>query len=438
MLGVSLHVSDDGGRTFRGDGAERIHVDHHAMWINPRDPRHIIIGNDGGVSISHDRSRTWAWMPNLLGAQAYHVEFDMQTPYHVCAGLQDNNTWCGPSAVRTNSGIHNDNWYVISGGDGFQPLMDPTDARIVYAESQDGRMSRTDRFTNERTTIRPEPAELKPGEPSPYRFNWDTAMQLSPFDPATIYIGANLVLKSSDRGRSYQPISPDLTTNTDREALSIMGVVGKEIRIAKHDGVGSFGNIVTLEESAARQGVVWVGSDDGVVSVTQDSGKTWTNVTSKISGVPKWTYVSDVVPSRAQRRHGVRGLRRASRRRLQDLCVRDHRLRRDLAIDRRQSAGRRGRARPGGRSPQSRDPLSRHRDRLVGQLEPRRAVDAHQGQPADDADLRDQAASARQRSDPLEPRARHLDSRRCVADPGMGQVRERRRLRVQLRGRHDP
>ncbi|MGH9220755.1 MAG: hypothetical protein ACRD1W_15725, partial [Vicinamibacterales bacterium] len=172
-------------------------------------------------------------------------------------------------------------------------------ARIVYAESQDGRMSRTDRFTNERTTIRPEPAELKPGEPSPYRFNWDTAMQLSPFDPATIYIGANLVLKSSDRGRSYQPISPDLTTNTDREALPIMGVVGKEIRIAKHDGVGSFGNIVTLEESAARQGVVWVGSDDGVVSVTQDSGKTWTNVTSKISGVPKWTYVSDVVPSRA-------------------------------------------------------------------------------------------------------------------------------------------
>jgi photosystem II stability/assembly factor-like uncharacterized protein len=299
ILGVSLHVSDDGGRTFRADGAERIHVDHHAMWINPRDPRHIIVGNDGGVSISHDRSRTWVWLPNLLGAQAYHVEFDMQTPYHVCAGLQDNNTWCGPSAVRTNSGIHNDNWYVISGGDGFQPLMDPTDARTVYAESQDGRMSRTDRFTNERQTIRPEPAELKPGEPSPYRFNWDTAMQLSPFDPATIYIGANLVLKSSDRGRSYQPISPDLTTNTDRATLSIMGVADKEIRIAKHDGVSAFGSIVTLEESAASQGVVWVGSDDGVVSVTQDSGKTWTNVTSKIPGVPKFTYVSDVVPSRA-------------------------------------------------------------------------------------------------------------------------------------------
>jgi hypothetical protein len=162
-------------------------------------------------------------------------------------------------------------------------------------------MSRTDRLTNERTTVRPEPAEQKPGDTTgQYRFNWDTAMQLSPFDPATIYIGANLVLKSSDRGRSYQPISPDLTTNTDRETLSIMGVVGKDIKIAKNDGVGSFGNIVTLEESAARQGVVWVGSDDGIVSVTQDAGKTWTNVTSKIPGVPKWTYVADVLPSRSQ------------------------------------------------------------------------------------------------------------------------------------------
>jgi hypothetical protein len=123
-------------------------------------------------------------------------------------------------------------------------------------------------------------------------------MQLSPFDPKTTYIGANVVLKSADQGRSYQPISPDLTTNTDRETLPIMGVVGKEIKIAKHDGVSSFGNIVTLEESAARAGVVWVGSDDGVVSVTQDAGKTWSNVTSKI-GVPKFTYVSDVLPSRA-------------------------------------------------------------------------------------------------------------------------------------------
>jgi photosystem II stability/assembly factor-like uncharacterized protein len=299
VLGVQLHVSDDGGTTFRNDGAERIHVDHHAMWINPADPRHLMIGNDGGVSISHDRADTWVWLPNILAAQAYHVEFNMETPYHVCAGLQDNNTWCGPSAVRTNSGITNDDWYVISGGDGFQPLMDPNDSNIVYGESQDGRMSRIDRRTNERTVVRPEPPELKPFDTTTqYRFNWDTAMQLSPFDPRTIYIGANVVLRSADRGRSYQPISPDLTTNTDREALSIMGVAGRDVRIAKNDGVGSFGNIVTLEESAARAGVVWVGSDDGIVSVTEDAGKTWTNVTPKIPGVPKFTYVSDVLPSR--------------------------------------------------------------------------------------------------------------------------------------------
>ena len=147
MLGVSLHISDDGGKTFRADGAARIHVDHHALWINPTrsaPPDHRQRRRRQPFP-TIDRE-TWVWLPNLLGAQAYHVEFDMQTPYHVCAGLQDNNTWCGPSAVRTNSGIINDDWYVISGGDGFQPLMDPTDSRIVYAESQDGRMSRTDRL----------------------------------------------------------------------------------------------------------------------------------------------------------------------------------------------------------------------------------------------------------------------------------------------------
>jgi hypothetical protein len=140
----------------------------------------------------------------------------------VCAGLQDNNTWCGPSAVRTNSGIANDDWYVVNGGDGFQPLMDPTDPNVIYAESQDGRMSRVDRTTNERTAVRPEPLEAKEGEPSSFRYNWDTAMQLSPHDPSTIYIGSQMLMKSSDKGRSYAPISPDLSTNTNRETLSIM------------------------------------------------------------------------------------------------------------------------------------------------------------------------------------------------------------------------
>lgn len=298
VLGVQLHVSDDGGRTFREDGAERIHVDFHAMWINPANPQHLLLGGDGGVSISHDRAATWQYFPNLVLAQAYHVAFDNRTPfYHVCAGLQDNNTWCGPSAVRTNSGIANDDWYVITGGDGFQPLMDPTDSNIVYGESQDGRMSRVDRTTNERTTVRPEPLEAKEGEPSSFRYNWDTAMQLSPHDPATIYIGSQMLMKSTDRGRSYAPVSPDLSTNTNRETLSIMNTSDKEIRVAKNDGVTTWGTIVTLEESARRAGIIWTGTDDGVVSVTRDAGKTWNNVTANFAGVPKWTYVSDVLPS---------------------------------------------------------------------------------------------------------------------------------------------
>lgn len=298
VLGVGLHVSDDAGKTFREDGAEKIHVDHHAMWIDPRNPRHLMIGNDGGVSLSYDRADTWQWLPNLVLAQAYHVVFDNRTPfYHVCAGLQDNNTWCGPSAVRTNSGIANDDWYVITGGDGFQPLMDPTDERIVYGESQDGRMSRVDRTTNERTTVRPEPLEAKEGEPSEFRYNWDTAMQLSPHDPKTIYVGSQFLMKSSDRGRTYAPISGDLSTNTKRDTLSIMNTSDKETNIAKHDGVTTWGTIVTLEESARRAGVIWTGTDDGVVSVTRDGGKSWSNVTANFAGVPKWTYVSDVVPS---------------------------------------------------------------------------------------------------------------------------------------------
>jgi photosystem II stability/assembly factor-like uncharacterized protein len=295
ILGVSLHVSDDAGRTWRQNGAEWIHVDHHAMWINPQNPHHILIGNDGGVSVSHDRSATWAWMNNLPFAQPYHVTYDMQTPYHVCAGLQDNNTWCGPSAVRTNTGIHNDAWYVISGGDGFQPLMDPTNPRVVYGTSQDGRMSRIDRDTNERKTVRPEPADTETG----YRWNWDTPMMLSPHDSSIFYVAANHLFRSTDRGQTWgRPLSPDLTTNPDRATLSIMGVADKDIRLAKHDGVTNFGTLVTIAESPVKAGIYWTGSDDGVVSVSRNGGQNWTNVSAKISGVPKWTYVSKLAPSR--------------------------------------------------------------------------------------------------------------------------------------------
>ena len=241
-------------------------------------------------------------MPNLLGAQAYHVEFDMQTPYHVCAGLQDNNTWCGPSAVRTNSGINNDDWYVISGGDGFQPLMDPTDARIVYAESQDGRMSRTDRLDQ-----RAHDGAAGAGGAEAGRHHRPVSIQLGHGD-AVVAVRSGDDLHRRQHGAEVVGSRPFVSADQPRPHDQ------HRSRNAVDHGRGRQGHQASPSTTASarsatssrsrnprrKQGVVWVGSDDGVVSVTQDSGKTWTNVTSKISGVPKWTYVADVLPSRAQ------------------------------------------------------------------------------------------------------------------------------------------
>jgi photosystem II stability/assembly factor-like uncharacterized protein len=294
VLGVQLHVSDDAGKTFHNEGARQIHVDHHAMWINPNNPDHLMLGSDGGVGISYDRSKTYVYLNNLPVAQFYHVAFDNQFPYTVCGGLQDNNTWCGPSAVRNEWGIANDEWFIISGGDGFVGMIDPTNPRVMYAESQNGNMNRIDRLTNERTSIRPEPL---PGE-KPYRWNWDTPLILSPHDANTVYAAANHVFKSTDRGHSWRTISPDLTLQLDRDTLELMGVKGRDIRLAANDGISTFGTMTSVQESPVRRGVIWAGTDDGQVHVTRDDGGSWTNVTGKIPALPKWTYVARVEPSR--------------------------------------------------------------------------------------------------------------------------------------------
>jgi photosystem II stability/assembly factor-like uncharacterized protein len=294
VLGVQLHVSDDGGKTFRDDGASRIHVDFHAMWIDPSDPRQVMLGGDGGVGVSYDRSETYVWLNNLPLAQFYRASFDMEVPYNVCGGLQDNNTWCGPSAVRSRSGIAPDDWFIIGGGDGFVALVDPKDPRVMYAESQNGRMNRVDRLTNERKSLQPQPPE---GE-KPYRWNWDTPMALSPHDPATLFVAANRVFRSGDRGHLFQSISPDLTTNVDREELQLMGVYGKDLKIAKNDGVSAYPTLVAFAESPLRAGLYWAGSDDGLVHVSRDAGANWANVTANVKGLPPGTYVSRLEPSR--------------------------------------------------------------------------------------------------------------------------------------------
>ena len=189
VLGVDLHISDDGGKTFTLQ--ESLHDDHHAMWINPNNPNHIIEGTDGGVGISYDRAKTFEGIYNMDIGQFYHVAYDMETPYNVYGGLQDNYSWGGPSSVRSRQGIKNDDWFSVQGGDGFDVQIDPQDPRTIYAESQDGNISRIDRVTNERKNIRPVPPK---GE-APYRWNWNTPILISPHDHNTIYVGANKVFK---------------------------------------------------------------------------------------------------------------------------------------------------------------------------------------------------------------------------------------------------
>src|SRR5262245_43122622 len=291
VLGVDLHISDDGGRTIRLQ--ESMHDDHHAMWINPSNPNHIISGTDSGLGISYARAATFEGVYNMDRGQFYHVTYDMETPYNVYGGLQDNYSWGGPSAVRSRQGITNDQWFSVQGGDGFDVQVDPKDPRTIYAESQDGNISRIDRVSNERKSIRPVPAK---GE-APYRWNWNTPILISPHDNNTIYVGANKVFMSKDRGNSWTAISGELSEATDRETLSLMGLKAAEFEIAKHDGVVSYGNIVSLVESPKQAGVLYAGTDDGKVHMTKDGGKTWTDITAKFPGVPKNSYVSRLVPS---------------------------------------------------------------------------------------------------------------------------------------------
>jgi photosystem II stability/assembly factor-like uncharacterized protein len=291
--GVNLHISDDGGKTFRDDGASAVHLDHHAFWVNPRNSRHLIDGNDGGVWVSHDRAQTWEHLNNYPIGQFYNVTVDMQQPYHIYGGMQDNASWGGPSSVRDRQGIANEHWYQMLACDGMFTVVDPTDGDTVYTNCQNGRIVRYNRKTGERKMIMPQPESSEP----PLRWNWTAPIIVSPHDQRTIYTGANKVFKSSDRGQSWTVISQDLTNALDRDELLIMGVSGRSITVARNDGMSSFGNITSLAESPRLAGLLYGGTDDGNVHVSRDGGATWTNLTSRIPGVPKLIYVSRLTPS---------------------------------------------------------------------------------------------------------------------------------------------
>jgi photosystem II stability/assembly factor-like uncharacterized protein len=298
--GVGMHLSLDGGKTFETDVAQVTHDDVHAIWINPKNPDHVLTGNDGGLAVSYDMSRTWQFIPNLPVGLFYHVSFDMEWPYNVCGGMQDNYNWCGPSASRHSRGIFNYDWFQILGGDGFVAIPDLRDSRIVYTESQDGNIIRRNKVTGESRSIRPNAQNVTNAQPrEAYRFHWDTPLMFSPHDPGVLLAAANKVFRSRDRGDSWEAISPDLTKGASRDSLVTMGLKGSDIRIARNDGISQWPTIVTLAESPKQAGVFYAGTDDGTVSVSRDDGKTWQNITRNLPGFPAgFVYVSEVVPSR--------------------------------------------------------------------------------------------------------------------------------------------
>lgn len=333
--GLNFSKSIDGGKTFKSLQQGIAHSDHHAIWVDPNNNNHILIGNDGGLDVSYDQGDTWEFINTIAVGQFYAIGADMRKPYYVYGGLQDNGSWGGPSATRNGAGITNADWYRVGGGDGFYTQIDPTDSNIIYSESQQGAINRLDLRTGRNTSIRPRsaprprnngrgqggPNAADPQEaiqqfaqalgfgggntpnilPTPepgtqYRFYWNTPFQLSPHNPRLLYAGSERLFKSFDRGETWIA-SDDLTKQIDRNKLPIMGVPGDQPMASKHDGMQNYGYIVTLAESPALPGVIWVGTDDGNLNVSRDGGVTWTNVAQNVPGVPDKTQISRVEPS---------------------------------------------------------------------------------------------------------------------------------------------
>jgi photosystem II stability/assembly factor-like uncharacterized protein len=286
-----VDVSEDGGKTFRGllpYGG--IHPDHHAWWISPHDPNFILDGNDGGMGISRDRGKTWIFNENLPAGQFYHINVDNEIPYNVMGGLQDNGSWHGPAYTWTNSGIRNYYWDNVGGGDGFDVMPDPDNADWIYSMSQGGSLQRLNYKTGERWFIKPPVTDTS----IKFRFNWNSAIAQDPFDHNTIYFGSQFVHKSTDKGASWQTISPDLTTN-DPAKIDQTENGGLTIDIT---GAENYCTVLTIEPSAKEKGVIWAGTDDGDVQLTRDGGKTWTNFRGKIPSMPVGCWIPQIRASR--------------------------------------------------------------------------------------------------------------------------------------------
>ncbi len=293
-MDVQNQVSDDGGATWRNLGERAKHVDNHFLWVDPRYPDHYINGNDGGLYQTWDGAKTWIFFANLPITQFYDVDVSNNAPFYmVCGGTQDNNSLCGPAASRNNAGLLNTDWFVTNGGDGFVSRIDPTDPNTVYAESQGGGMVRLNVATGEAIGIQPSEAR---GE-APSRWNWDTPIIISPHSPKRIYTASQRLYRSDDRGNTWKRLTGDVTRQVDRNALPVMGKVWGPDAIAKNQSTAYYSNVSQIAESQKQEGLLYLGTDDGLVQVSEDGGATWRK-TDTLPGVPRNAYIQRVITSR--------------------------------------------------------------------------------------------------------------------------------------------
>jgi photosystem II stability/assembly factor-like uncharacterized protein len=291
-LSGGLYKSTDGGQNFERI-AGGVHGDHQSFWIDPVDSKRLLSGSDGGYQVSYDAGANWDIVNNVTLSQFYQIFVDDENPYNVLGGLQDNGTWRGPSRTTNSAGILKDDWNAITGGDGYYAVPVPGKSNIIYSNLQGGVIFQKDMNTGNTRTIHPYPKITGSAgdaiKDHKYRFNWDSPILISPHDPKTVYFGGNVLFKTTDEGYSWEVISPDLTTNDKSKQLTSGGEIYQDNTAAEFHC-----SILTIAESHVQEGVIWVGTDDGNVHITTDGGKKWTDITKRISGMPKNSWVGKI------------------------------------------------------------------------------------------------------------------------------------------------